>query len=260
MVVREGVHHFGRFGVVAEGEGRETRGQACETLVVLLRGDEGAGEGGGVEVGAFFAPPAETSFLRVCGGGCCGGGRPDAEEERADEVEFREQDVDERDPLPFQNVLREDVGCNYPDWVSGLGFHACFGDELCDYGFAEDVHQVDEEGRALGGGRVCGVVALEGWRGGKEGGDGDGGAGDGEGGFEGGEDGGVGLAVDSLVLLGQLDELADGFLDRAAHVAHSLLQVFVGLGFGDHEGAHFLQAFVDGEVFGMLGFHLGIVG
>lgn len=231
---------------------------------MLLGGDEGAGEGGGVEVGAFFAPPAEAGFLfdGCCGGGVGGmGGGTDAEEERADEVVFRQQDVDEWDTLPFQHVLREDVGCDDPDGVGGLGLHARFGDELRDDGFAEDVEEVDQEGRALAGRGVYGVVVLEGWGGrGEEGGDDDGGAGEGEGGSEGVEDGGVGLAVDAFVVLGGLDELADGFLDRATHVAHGLLQVFVGLGFRDHEGAHLLQAFVDGEVFGVLGFHLGVVG
>jgi len=83
-------------------------------------------------------------------------------------VVFRDEDVDERVPVPLEIPEREDVTGDGADGIGFRGIDAGFGDELGDDGFGEDVEEVDEEGGA--GGRC---VCWEGGRRGEEGEDGD---------------------------------------------------------------------------------------
>ena len=97
-------------------------------------------------------------------------------------MEFGKQDRDEGGVVPFEICVCEDVRGDYADWVCGFGGHARFVDPLRNYGFGEDVEEVEEKGWAGAG---WGRVGREGE---EEGRDGDAGAGDGEGLFEDAED------------------------------------------------------------------------
>lgn len=137
-----------RFLVVAQTDSRKPCSQASHALAVLLQPQKGAT--------APVASPAQADFAWSCVLGTV-----DAEEDGAGDVIFRDEDIDERVPVPLEVPEREDVT---GDGADGVGFgwvDAGFGDELGDDGFGEDVEEVDEEGGA-GGRCVC-------WQGGSRG-------------------------------------------------------------------------------------------
>lgn len=88
----------------------------------------------------------------------------DAEEDGAGDVVFRDEDIDERVPVPLEIPKREDVTGDGADGIGFGGVDAGFGDELGDDGFGEDVEEVDEEGGARGR-SAC-------WQGGRRGNEG----------------------------------------------------------------------------------------
>jgi len=111
-----------RFLIVAQADPCKPCSQASHALTVLLQPHERAT--------APVASPAQAGF--ACS---CVLRTVDAEEDGAGDVVFRDQDVDERVPVPLEIPECENVTGDGADGVGFGGIDAGFGDELGDNGF-----------------------------------------------------------------------------------------------------------------------------
>ena len=130
MPVWIGILHAS-FLVILQRNARKAGAEACHPLKVPLLRHEGSA--------VLLSPPAETSlpfqdsFVAV-----------DTEEDWTDDVEFGEEDVDERNALPTEIVQCEDVTCDGTEIVGYKRLDAGFVDELRDHSFCEDVEEIKE--------------------------------------------------------------------------------------------------------------------
>nr|POE47699.1 hypothetical protein CFP56_01030 [Quercus suber] len=145
---------IGGFGAseVAQGDGGEAGAEAEEALVVLVLGDVVAARGR-VPV---LAHPAEPL---AAGGGLLAAG--DAEEEWTAAVEFRPEQVDQRDAVELVVGFAEDDGGQDAERIGRQAVDGAFGDELADHTFGEMVEQKQKDSWALG--RCCRVACCGGF-------------------------------------------------------------------------------------------------
>ena len=77
-------------------------------------------------------------------------------------MELGDQDVDERESVPAELGHGEDRRGDDANGVCSTGRDSGFVDELCNYGFGENVEEIDEEGGSIGREMRRGQMVKEG--------------------------------------------------------------------------------------------------
>lgn len=126
-----------RLFVIAQRDGGETGAEARHAFLVAVLGHPWAV--------LLLAPPSDPGFALRRGLVAV-----DPPEDRAYDVHFRDEDIDQRDPVPAELGQAEDMAGDGANRIGDARRYAGFVNELRDDCLGEDIEQVNQQGRCRG--------------------------------------------------------------------------------------------------------------